>query len=881
MGQRASAIAEIVPELREKLPDLPAPNPLPPTDARLRLFDCLISFLGACSYKNGLLVVLDNLQWADASSLQFLEHMAAEMRESRVLVLGTYREEELGRNQQLGSTLGELIKHPAFLRVRLKGLSRNDVRGYLESTLGRHKPTDLIEKVHRRTEGNPLFLVEMARYMEERGHFDGWEQAVPEGVREAIGRRLARLGEKCVSLLSMAATIGRSFELALLTRVLRDGTTDEEMLERLEQAQAAGLIDDVEGPAGRCRFSHVLVQETLLSELSTTRKVRRHAKIAEAMEELYGHEAGGHAAELARHLAEAAGHTVHEKVVRYTLQAAEHALTRYAPEEALQLVNTVLAVREGQGMAITKADADTAALLYARGRALHDMMDPVGTEQSLFQAFGMYEKIGDKAHAIEVSLTPTYNRDESDPSPSWQTLSRGSVELQERALALAEPGSVEQGWLLSQQSPIADREKALEIARRENNQALEMWALPRLAHSCLQGGRFSRSAEYEAQAIELAERVGDTAALRFCHHVRWYRCLRVGDTKQAWASIEVLVDSARKSGSRQFLCDAHHEAARVACSLGNWDVCREHAQRCISLESGRVRTHSLVISLMVLAMAEFETGRFEAAENYLRMLGSMPGSRSVPAPQAAARIALVTGDARRLAEADAIIRQCAPGFEPSHVFASISRYQVPLALSAAFREDAEDAAGRLEYFEKTKGYFHVTECGGNSADRLAGLLCAVLGNLDRAATHFEDALGFCRRTGFRPELAWTCYDYAETLLRRNARGDRSRALELLNEALVLTSDLQMQPLRERVENRLRRSESVSPGRPFYPAGLSRREVDVLQLVARGFTNREIGERLFISHRTVATHLRNVFEKTGMANRAEATAFAMREGLIED
>ena len=153
-----------------------------------------------------------------------------------------------------------------------------------------------------------------------------------------------------------------------------------------------------------------------------------------------------------------------------------------------------------------------------------------------------------------------------------------------------------------------------------------------------------------------------------------------------------------------------------------------------------------------------------------------------------------------------------------------------------------------------------------------------MGNSGQAQIHFEDALVFCRNAGYRPELAWTCCDYADTLLRRNESGDGTKAMSLLDESMAISTELGMRPLMERITERLDRIQAPPLPAPTYPAGLSHREVEVLRLVAAGKTDREIAEELFISFRTVGNHVRNILNKTNTINRTEAATFAAHQGL---
>jgi ATP/maltotriose-dependent transcriptional regulator MalT len=168
---------------------------------------------------------------------------------------------------------------------------------------------------------------------------------------------------------------------------------------------------------------------------------------------------------------------------------------------------------------------------------------------------------------------------------------------------------------------------------------------------------------------------------------------------------------------------------------------------------------------------------------------------------------------------------------------------------------------------------------GIAADRLLGLLAQTMGKRDQAAQHFEDALAFCRRAGYRPELAWSCHDYADLLLARNQPGDRQQAMSLLEEAQAISQELGMKPLMERVVALKEQAEAQPARAPTYPDGLSQREVEVLRFIALGKSNREIAEQLVITEGTARRHVSNIYIKIGAANRAEATGYALRTGLL--
>jgi len=206
----------------------------------------------------------------------------------------------------------------------------------------------------------------------------------------------------------------------------------------------------------------------------------------------------------------------------------------------------------------------------------------------------------------------------------------------------------------------------------------------------------------------------------------------------------------------------------------------------------------------------------------------------------------------------------------------ITRYpRWGLALIAVIRGDVELAKEHYSALQSSAG----TQLDGLNGDRVLGLVARTIGEFERASEHFENALAFCREASYRPELAWSCHDYAETLLEHQGPGDRSKAILLLEEAQSISTDLGMPPLMARVSALQEKAASLPEKAPAYPDGLTQREVEVLRLIASGKTDREIAEELFIGVRTVSTHVGNILNKTNSANRTEAASYANQQGLV--
>ena len=250
MGPGAADIAEIVTEVRDKLPHLKPPPALEPEQARFRLFDSP-TFLKNAALSQPLVLVLEDLQWAERSSLLLLEFIAREIEEWPVMVIGTYRDVGVSLLHPLSQSLGSLVRDQRFLRVQLEGLTQQEVEQFLDITAGVSPSTRLVEAVYSRTGGNPLFVSEVVWMLQREGLGEVQENItrIPEGVRDAIGRRLSRLSERCNQVLTIASVIGREFDFKLLGTLTGD-VHEEHLLMVIEEALEANMIDGLPGGYG-------------------------------------------------------------------------------------------------------------------------------------------------------------------------------------------------------------------------------------------------------------------------------------------------------------------------------------------------------------------------------------------------------------------------------------------------------------------------------------------------------------------------------------------------------------------------------------------------------------------------------------------------------
>ena len=805
MGAGAADIGQVVSDVRDRLPGLEAPPQLEPEQARFRLFDSITAFLKSAGRRQPLVLVLDDLHWADHPSLLLLEFVARELSNARLLIIGTYRDMELTRQHPLSRSLGELTRERLFQRVLLRGLDREDVGRFIELASGITPPTGMVEAVHRQTEGNPLFVTEVVRLLvqegeltqERAGQRDSWGVRIPEGVREVIGRRLDRLSERCNETLTFASVVGREFTLDQLSPLIEDISADR-LLEVLDEALSARVIEELPKTVGRYQFTHALIQETLAAELSTTRKVRLHARIAEALEVLYGADAEAHAAELASHFAEAQTLLGTEKLVRYSLLAGERALGISAHEDALAHFQRGLTGKAGQPM-----DEEEAALLYGLGRAQAATLEKLQLGEavaSLIRSFDYYAETGDVDQAVAVAEYPLSGLF------GYRT---GMAQLIARAVELVPPDSHAAGRLLSHYVRVIGseegdysaaheaQERALAIAKREGDAALEMQTLAGACSLDVLHLHPEEGLEKALRAIDLARHVDAPHAELAARYYAALSLMTMGNLEEARQHATAMLATAERLRDRFWLDMAFTANMAVYRLEGNWQAARDFVDRGLAV----MPSHSVLLGLRVLC--EYEAGEFGQGEDYLaRFLEVVRLTPPGPTFEYAGlalflpMIGCVAGVTDRFGAAESAAETVlsSPSAGPAFVLWA----RAGLALMAVQRGDAVAAKEQHAALEPQRG---TTPLGVLVVDHLLSMLSMIFGELDQAMAHFEDALAFCRRAGYRPELAWTCCDYADLLLERNGDGDRSRAITLLDESLAISSELGMRPLMERVLSR--------------------------------------------------------------------------------
>ena len=396
LGSDAAVLAQLLPELRERFPELEEPPPLEGEGARFRLFEAVRSFLGSAAEDRPVVVVLDDLHAADEPSLLLLQFAARGLEDSRLLIVGAYRDVDPTLRDPLTSALAELVREPHTTQIALSGLSAANVAEYLELSTGTAPGPGLVEAIHAETEGNALFVSETVQLLAAEGGVEGADAhlTIPPGVRAVIGKRVARLSDRCREMLVAASVMGREFGIDALTELSE--LAPDQLMDVLNEAMAERVLDDVPGAPGRVRFSHVLIRDTLYDELTAARRMQLHREVGEALEAAYASDPEPHLAELAQHFVAAAPLGVRDKAVEYARRAGQRTAAQLAFEEAARHYEIALTLAEDE--------RERCELLIALGDAEGRAGDMPASKAAFRQAAELAERAGLAQHLARAAI---------------------------------------------------------------------------------------------------------------------------------------------------------------------------------------------------------------------------------------------------------------------------------------------------------------------------------------------------------------------------------------------------------------------------------------------------------------------------------------------
>lgn len=801
LGAGAAHVAQLVPGLAERLGTtaIPEVSSLTSDATRFYLFEAIAGLFERAASAEPLLLVLDDLHAADDPSMLLLQFLARDLRASRLLVVGTYRDVEADRRPGVNDAVGQLVREGQLLNLR--GLDRGAVKGLIEALSGVVPSEAKVAAIHATTEGNPLFVREAVRLLAAEATLDhpGREGVpIPGSVRAVIQRRLTPLSADAVQVLSAAAVVGREFDLALV------GPSCELPVERVLGALSEALALDIaaEDPetVGAYRFSHSLIREVLYERLPIPARMQLHRQVGEAIERVYGTGSGAHVAELARHFAEVAAVGEGAKALAYARRAGERAMGMYAYEEAAAEYQCALHALKFAG----PDEPVRCELLLRLGAAQARAGTYQQAKESYLQAAEISRRLGAPEQLARAALGY------GEPQVEGGLVNRQLVALLQEAL----------GGLRPQDSPLHVR------------------LLARLSLEFTFSDETNRTESLSRQAVAMAHRLADPAALRSALGAWWMAVWGPDGLDERTALAEEILRLARETGDREMELDGH--ASRAASALEWGDV--QAAQAAIAAharlaEELRMPLHQWA-AMTMRAMRALLHGSFEEAERLANEALSLQPRRPNVMFTHLDQLALLHWEQGRLDELRDEWQGVVDQF-PRAAFAKawlsladaelgdsdgarrglrLLAEQIPqrprngiwlpavaLASVLSAHLNEPDAAGSL-YPVLLPYAGHIIAftapqpvvCLGSASFYLA-LLATVTARWAEAADHFEAAIGAHDRLGARPFLARTRYEYARMLLRRGQPADRGRAVGLLDRALATASSMGMAAVAEGIQ----------------------------------------------------------------------------------
>jgi AAA ATPase domain len=788
LGAGAAHVARLVPGLAERLGTTTAP-PHESDAVRFYLFEAVTGLFRHAAAVQPLLLVLDDLHAADDPSMLLLQFLARDLRGTRLLVVGTFRDVAAERPLGVGEVGAELVREGQLLNLR--GLDRGAVKALIETLSGVVPSQTRLAAVHETTEGNPLFVREVVRLLATEAALErpGRRVPIPGSIRAVIQRRLAPLSADAVQVLSVAAVVGREFDLSMVGPAC--DLPVERMLGGLSEAVALGVAEEP-GTVGGYRFSHSLIGEVLYERLPIPVRLQLHRRVGEAIERQYGAGTGAHVAELARHFAEVAAAGEAAKALAYARLAGERAMGMYAYEEAAAEYQRAL-------HALKFAPPDEPArceLLLRLGAAQARAGNYQQAEESCLQAAEISRRLG-----------------------APEQLARAALGFGERQV---------EGGLVNRQL-VALLQEALDGLGPQDD-PLRARLLARLSLEFTFSDETSRIESLSLEALAMARRLADPAALRSALDTRWMAVWGPDGLEERTALAAEILRLAEETGDREMELDGL--ANRAASSLESGDiraVQADIAAHARLAEELPMAIHRWAVTTM-RALLALLSGSFEDAERLAEEASSLhPGRPNVMFTHID-QVALLRWEQGRLGELRAEWQRVADQF-PRAMFArawlSLAEAEagdndgarrglrslaeqlpqrprngiwlpaVALAAVLSANLNEPEAAGSLyplllPYAGHMVAFMapQPVVCLGSSSFYL-GLLATVTARWAEAADHFEAAIQAHDRLEAGPLLARTRYQYARMLLARGQAADRGRAVELLDQALATAATLGM------------------------------------------------------------------------------------------
>jgi tetratricopeptide (TPR) repeat protein len=770
LGEEGPEIARLLPELRSRLPGLAASSTTDPEHQLRRLYGAVIALLRRLGARRPLIAIIDDLHWADRSSLLLARHVVRALGAGSALLIGAYRDTDLSDRHPLVEVLADLERDGPLARIHLRGLDVTEIAAIAAAD---GHAVESAEEIREQTGGNPFFVKQLVRHLEESR-----TGTVSAGLRDVIVRRVARLGDEAGRVLRVAALLGREFDLRLLAPVVERG--EDELLDDLDAAVKAGIL--WEGAPGRYTFVHALVRTALEHELSATRRALLHRRIGEAIEARYGERLDPWLAELTRHFT-AAGPEGAERAVAYALRAAEQATGRVAYAEAAEFLQAALAV-----------EPDDARLLHDLGLAQWRLGRAAEARETLERAADAARRSGAAELVARAALghsgSPWAWFGNEDPA-SAHLLEQALARLPEadtplRAQVLARLGAVL--YFSSEAEARGSRliESAIRMAHRVADDRALATALSAAQFAHWRPQLVDTRIALADELLHVVERIGTPEQVAEAWMWQVSALLTSCRRDDAEAAIARHAGFARRLGQPELLTHAASMRAMRLLLDGHWEEAAEAADevRAIGGYSGLSLQEAGVVTLIARG-EQLRLGELaEDLEAHARRFTELPAWRT--------GVAWAYAQAGRLDAARAeldVLRRDDFAMLPRDV--NFDPGMAMLAHAAAELGDAALAAGVEPHLRPAAACWIVYGIGSATLGPVAyslGLCSLLRGRVDAAVDDFELALAKSRQMRCRPYEAHASLGLASALERR---GDAERAAPLRAAAVAVGEELGM------------------------------------------------------------------------------------------
>jgi predicted ATPase len=802
VGFYPAEVAKLVPELSQKLRAIPQSFPISPEEEQNRLFEAVSQFITNISREAPLLVVLDDLQWTDPSSLLLLHYMARGVQKTPLLLLGAYRSTDIDAKHPLSPVLTELNRERLPQLIQLKRMSLSDVSEMIKSILEQDDvPADFCKLVYEKTRGNPFFAEEVIRSLKEEEVIcreeNKWKIRevskieFPETVKSVIKARLDRLDEESQNVLTLASFVGNDFTSEAMCALT--GIEEDKLLELMDKMLKTGFIKEREiRGEGFCSFADILVRDVVYEGVSLLKRKKLHGVVGVALEKVYAKKIDEHFGELASHFLESGGK---DKALDYFLKAGDGAAKVFANSEAMSYLQSalkLLEVKEGEfkekknvlerlgDMKRLVGEYDASIKYWNDALPLAKQLNEKETSARLHRktANVLWSNLGNRERAREhheqalkiletepesVELASLYEDMAGMVSMGTTGNMTEALSLGEKAVELAKKLNAHEvlahaymplgeisSWLGSNKKALECFERALKIALDNGYMETAVWAYDDLA-VFRPIEEHERSLEYLQKAFELAKKVGTVEWTALVGQHLASRYLGMGDVDKAVTLAEESAALNRKSGNMVLLNWSLHQLGRIHQMVGEWDESEQYYKEALEISQRTNDFQSIASAFGWYGWWFFDKGEYAKAREFFEKMYEVFEKHGAKAFIMSVSF-FVAWDYIELGEFE----------KAENVIDDLRKY-------AFEKEDKELIA---------------------DADAVTARLFRAQKKWEESIKHFEKSLQEFEALGARHWdmyrfAKWVLCQYARVYIERDHEGDREKAHTLLNQALEI------------------------------------------------------------------------------------------------